>query len=64
MCDSDKRQAGAEIEVTPEMIEAGAEELWDWILNMGYDETFDMVIARPQAELILRAAMVRGGILP
>ena len=46
------------------MIEAGAEELWDWILNMGYDETFDMVIARPQAEVILRAAMVLGRILP
>jgi len=35
MCDSDKRQAGAQIEVTPEMVEAGAEVL------RCYDENSD-----------------------
>ena len=44
-----------EIEVTPEMIEAGAEELWDWIFRSGYDDTFSVEVAREPAAAILRA---------
>ena len=48
--------AVSDIEVTPEMIEAAAEELWDWILRSGYNDTFSVEIAREPAAAILRAA--------
>lgn len=49
----------SEIEITADMIEAGAEELWDWVLRCGYDDTFSMDVARGPAEVILKAALRR-----
>ncbi len=48
-----------EIEITPDMIKAGAEELWDWVLRSGYDDTYSVVVAMEPAEAILRAALHR-----
>lgn len=49
----------ADIEVTFEMIEAGAEELWDWVLRSGYNDTFSIDVAREPAKAILEAALCR-----
>lgn len=44
-------------EITPEMVEAAAEELWDWVIRCGYNDTFSVEVAREPAEAILRAAL-------
>ena len=51
------RPAPEDIEITPEMIEAGAETLWDWVLRSGYNDTFSVDVARGPAETILVAAL-------
>ena len=48
-----------EVGIAPEMVEAAAEELWDWIIRSGYNETFSMDIARAPAKAILAAAFRR-----
>ena len=48
----------AEIVITPEMIEAAAEELWDWVLRCGYNDTFSVEVAREPAKDILNAALL------
>lgn len=45
--------------ITPEMIEAGALELWDWVLRNGYNDTFLPDMAEEPARLILNAALNR-----
>ncbi len=56
MCDSDKRQTDAEIEVTPEMVEAGAEVLRCYDKNSDpafftvveiIERTFGAAVGRP-----------------
>ena len=45
------------IEITPRMIEAAAEELWDWVVfRKGYHDTMPMEWAREEAVAILKAA--------
>lgn len=56
-----KPEAGApdkdEVEITPEMIEAGGDALWDWMLDNGFAESFTQTLARESVEEILRAAL-------
>lgn len=48
-----------EIEVTPEMIEAGAEVFSDWVHSMGYNDTFHTDSAHEPVRAILAAAFHR-----
>ena len=45
-----------ESEIAPEIIEAAAEELWDWVIRCGYNDTFSIGVARAPAKAILEAA--------
>ena len=47
-----------EIEITSVMLDAAANELWQWVaFRTGYDSTMPLQTARKEAELILRAAL-------
>lgn len=53
------RPACEDIEITPEMIEAGAEVMWNWVVDRGYDDTATVDDMKEPTGLILKASVLR-----